>query len=278
VRRDWSPIIEAAVGIVDEYDYLITLRQLHYRLLSLPDLDYGSGKKDYDYLSDRTAQARRRRNFPALSDQTRRIEQVPFWASPQAALADLIEQYRLDRSEGQEFVIVLGGEKRAMLAQFRQWYPDLGLPFIALSGNASQSYVDEVAAFVEDDGRKSVLLYVGDLDAAGEEIEEDFCRRCDVWDHVERIAVTEEQVTGLGLPRLPGKPNDPKRKPFIERHGWLFGVEVEAIPPDLLRSLYDDALATYWDKSTYDAVVAREHKDRAELAEAARLINRKEQP
>jgi hypothetical protein len=272
-RRDWHPIIEAAVAIVNEYDYPITLRQLHYRLLSMPGLGYGTAEKDYDYLSERTAEARRQGTFPALLDQTRRIERAPFWASPTDALDSLIAQYRRDRSEGQEFVIVLGGEKRAMLAQFRQWYPELGLPFIALSGNASQTYVDEVAEFVERDGRKSVLLYVGDLDAAGEEIEDDFCRRCDAWDHVERIAVTEEQVSDLGLPRNPGKPNDPKRGPFIERHGSLFQVEVEAIPPHTLRTLYDDALAAYWDQSTYGDVVARENDDRARLIALARTVS-----
>jgi hypothetical protein len=266
-RRNWQPIIEAAVAIVNEYDYLITLRQLHYRLLSMPALGYGTAKKDYDYLSQKTASARREGTFPPLSDQTRFIERTPFWASPTDALEWLIAQYRLDRSEGQEFVIVLGGEKRAMLAQFRQWYPDLGLPFIALSGNASQSYVDEVAAFVERDGRKSVLLYVGDLDPSGEEIEDDFCRRCDVWDHEERIAVTEEQVSDLDLPKNPGNEDDPKAPAFKERHGSLFQVEVEAIPPDRLHAFYDAALSEWWDESTYNEVVTREDDDRDRLLE-----------
>ena len=143
-RRSWQPILDAAAAIVREYAYPITLRQLHYRLVSLPGLGYGTGRRDYDYLSERTAAARRCGTFPALSDQTRHIDRAPSWASPTDALDDLAELYRRDRTEGQEHLVVLGGEKRAMLAQFGEWYPDRGVPFVALSGNASQSYVDEV--------------------------------------------------------------------------------------------------------------------------------------
>jgi hypothetical protein len=269
-RRDWNPILAAAVGIAQGYQYLITLRQLHYRLLMTPALGYGTAKKDYDYLSHRTAQARREGWFPALSDETRSIEQAASWASLGEALHDLADQYRRDRSEGQPYLIVLGGEKRTMLAQFRQWYPDLGLPFIALSGNPSQTYADQVADFVNDDGRKSVLLYVGDLDASGEDIERDFLKRCPVWDHVERIAVTEPQISNLGLPINPGNPKDAKAKPFIARHGSLFQVEIEAIPPNELRSLYDTALTQWWDRSIYERAVEREEAERAQLEQLTR--------
>jgi hypothetical protein len=271
-RRSWQPILDAAAAIVREYAYPITLRQLHYRLVSLPGLGYGTGRRDYDYLSERTAAARRCGTFPALSDQTRHIDRAPSWASPTDALDDLAELYRRDRTEGQEHLVVLGGEKRAMLAQFGEWYPDRGVPFVALSGNASQTYADEVAAFVVGDGRPAVLLYVGDLDASGEEIERDFCARCPVWEHVERVAVTEEQVAELGLPRNPGNPRDPKRAPFIARHGSLFQVEVEAIPPEVLHGLYDDALAQWWDPAAFAAVMAGEHDDRARLVELARAF------
>jgi hypothetical protein len=264
-RRDWAPILKAAERIVRGYSYRITLRQLHYRLLSMPGLGYGMAAKDYVYLSALTAEARRSGSFPALADETRSIEVTPSWASPAEVLAVIAQQYRRDRTEGQSYFIVLGGEKRAMLAQFRQWYPDLGVPFIALSGNASQTYVDEVADFVVADGRKSVLLYVGDLDASGEDIERDFRKRCPVWDHVERIAVTESQIIELGLPKNPGNPNDTKRKPFIDMHGSLFQVEVEAIPPNELRRLYDEALAHWWDQSAWNRVVEAEDAERRQL-------------
>jgi hypothetical protein len=269
-RRDWAPILREAERIVHGYPYRITLRQLHYRLLSVPTLGYGSAAKDIDYLSQRTADLRRRGSFPDLADETRSIEVTPSWASPAEALAAIAQQYRRDRTEGQSNFIVLGGEKRAMLVQFRQWYPDLGVPFIALSGNASQTYVDEVADFVDDDGRKSVLLYVGDLDASGEDIERDFVKRCPVWDHVERIAVKESQITELGLPKNPGNPNDPKRKPFIDTHGSLFQVEVEAIAPNELHRLYDEALAQWWDRSTWNRVVEAEAAERRQLEALAR--------
>jgi hypothetical protein len=261
-HRDWAPILREAARIVSGYSYPITLRQLHYRLLMTPRLGYGTAAKDYDYLSSRTAKARRQGQFPALSDETRAIELTPFWASPQDALAQLADEYRRDRTDGQRYLIALGGEKRTMLAQFREWYPDLGLPFIPLSGNASQTLVDQAREFVAQDGREAVLLYVGDLDPSGEEIERDFLKRCPVWKHFTRVAVTEQQIGDLGLPRNPGKPNDPKARPFVERHGSVFQVEVEAIPPDRLRELYDRSLGQWWDQSAFGRVVADEEGDR----------------
>jgi hypothetical protein len=127
-----------------------------------------------------------------------------------------------------------------------------------------------VAAFVTDDGRPSVLLYVGDLDASGEEIEADFVRRRPVWDHVERIAVSDGQAATLGLPKNPGNPKDPKRGPFVERHGSLYQVEVEPIPPEVLHGLYDDALAQWWDPDAFAAVLAAEESERARLVALAR--------
>ena len=38
-------------------------------------------------------------------------------------------------------------------------------------------------------------------------------------------------------------------------------VEVDALPPDGLRGLFDDAIQGYWDTSTYEAVVAREAEE-----------------
>ncbi len=67
-------------------------------------------------------------------------------------------------------------------------------------------------------------------------------------------------------------PKRPARTPtrgaagFAARHGRLAQVELEALDPNVLRGLYDDALAHYWDVSAYDAVLADEASDRARLA------------
>lgn len=86
--------------------------------------------------------------------------------------------------------IFLGVEKATMVAQLRRWFEAHGLPVLALGGYASQSYVDSVAADVERRGRPAVLLYAGDFDPSGEDIDRDFLERTGCFSSVVRVALT----------------------------------------------------------------------------------------
>jgi hypothetical protein len=93
VNRSWSPILAEAARLVKSYTYLITLRQLHYLLLSAAGIIYRNTTSDYTQLSDRTAAARRDGKFQSLLDQTRQIHRHAHWDGPPrgpvgAAMAD----------------------------------------------------------------------------------------------------------------------------------------------------------------------------------------------
>jgi len=181
----------------------------------------------------------------------------------------LSEIYRRDRTEGQDVSVYLGVEKNGIVEQLRAWFGDLGVPVLALGGYSSQSYVDEVAADVSESGRPAVLLYAGDFDPSGEDIDRDFCARAGCFDRVVRVALTADQVREHDLPPQPGKATDSRAGRFVARHGALVQVELDALPPDVLRSLYQDALAPWWDVSAFDEAVARERAERTELAQRA---------
>jgi hypothetical protein len=128
----------------------VTLRQLFYRLVSVELLP--NTQPAYKTLSDRTAKARRAGTFPGLIDRGRGIYLGPSWDSPADALTALAEQYRRDRTQGQPFSVYLAVEKAGIVEQLRAWFGDLGVPIVALSGYASQSYVDRVAERVARQG------------------------------------------------------------------------------------------------------------------------------
>jgi hypothetical protein len=273
MQRSWEPILETARAIVREYPYLITLRQLHYRLVMTLGLGYRNTRADYNQLSDRTAIGRRQHVFPTLLDQTREIHQAPWWADGRDALQALARQYRGDRTAGQEYLVVLGGEKATLLAQLDDWYGRLGVPIVLTRGYGSQSYVDEVASMVQNDGRDAVLIYAGDLDPSGEDILRDLGERCDVWAKIEHVAVRYEHLDALSLPVNEGKATDSRAPGFIAKYGSLFQVEVEAIEAATLRDLYDDALARWFDMPTFEAAVEREHVTRSRLEALADEID-----
>ncbi len=259
----WDEIIAHAAEIVASYDTGVTLRQLFYRLVS--DLTIRNTRADYNQLSSRTVAARRDELFPRLIDRTRGIVRPARWASPEAARKALRDQWRRDRTEGQPYTIYVGVEKAGIVEQLRLWFGNpYGLPILPLGGYHSEPLEREIADDSAAYDRPSVLLYAGDLDASGEDIERNFLRRTD-FDESKRVALTVEQATEHDLPTMPGKTSDRRSAGFAAKYGSLFQIELDALPPDVLRQLFADAIAPYWDDAAYEAVILREDAERKEL-------------
>ena len=77
-----------------------------------------------------------------------------------------------------------------------------------------------------------------------------------------------EQVVEHNLAEQMGKSTDTRARGFVERHGKLVQVELDALPPDVLRRLYGDAIELFWDESAYEAVLKQERQERASLGES----------
>jgi hypothetical protein len=116
------------------------------------------------------------------------------------------------------------------------------------------------------------LYYFGDYDPSGIDIP----RRVeaelrslapDADLRFERVAVNENQIEEWNLPTRPTKRTDARGKTF---KGDL--VEVDAIPPDLLRSLVSDAILQHIDDHALQLLRTAEESEREVLyAMAARV-------
>jgi hypothetical protein len=262
-RIGWPAVVRQAGEIAGSYDTPVTLRQLFYRLVSTQVIP--NTQCVYKRLSELTAEARRHGSFPALIDRGREIHEYQAFTGPAQALAWLSGVYRLDRTEGQDVSLYLGVEKAGMVVQLQSWFGDHGVPVLALGRYSSQTYADEVADHASRQDRPAVLLYAGDFDPSGEDIDHDFELRTSCWKQVIRVALSDEQVSIYGLPPNPGKATDSRAAGFIERHGELVQVELDALDPADLRALYQTAIDQFWDLSAYDAVLAREREDARRL-------------
>lgn len=269
-RTEWTSVVDQAATIAASYSTRVTLRQLFYRLVAIGAL--ANVDSSYKTLSARTAAARRAGWFPALLDQGRTIWRPASWESAAAILRDDISQFRLDRTNGQPYTIVVAVEKATMAEQLKSWFGEYGVPIVALRGYSSQTLEQQVVDYVEDAERPAVLLYAGDHDPTGEDIDRNFVEQTACWDDVVRVALTGDQVDEYELPPMPGKPRDTRSAGFVRRNGRLIQVELEALDPDTLRDLYEAAFSDFWDTSEYDSVVGREDAERSVLRDAlARL-------
>jgi hypothetical protein len=279
-RLSWPPIVARAAEIVLSYDIPVTLRQLFYRLVMeqlIPHTD-----TVYKTLSAQTAELRRNDEFPRLFDRGRKILQSSSWEHPADAMQALVDQYRLDRTIGQDTAVYIGVEKNALAGLLQAWFDELGLPVLPLGGYASVSLERIVRDRVQADGRPAVLIYAGDFDASGMNIGEVFVDKSACWKEVIRLGLDEDTIDVLDLPVLKGKASDARAPKFIDRFPAIharhnFGtddkgrrypvqVELDAVDPVELHRRYRDALAPFWDTSAYEGVLAQEDVDRAQLA------------
>lgn len=262
-RVAWPAIIDRARAVVASYDTGVTLRQLFYRLVSEQLIP--NNQSAYGHLSRLTAEARRRRQFPDLIDLGRDIHRRSSWGSVHDVLHAAWSGYRRDRTEGQAWSIYLGVEKRGIVQQLDKWFADLGLPIVPLGGYSSQTFVDDVRSDAERIGRPTVLIYAGDFDPSGEDIDRDFTLRTGCWDEVHKIALTPKQVAEYELPVNPGKLTDSRSKGFMQKHGELVQVELDALPPEILRGMFREAIGEYWDETAYRDILERESSERGRL-------------
>jgi hypothetical protein len=253
-RLDWkNDVLPVAKAIVLSYDTSVTLRQLFYRLVSLPVGARGRIPNTYSMytaLAHNTAEARYAGTFPDLVDHRRTITVASRWDSPLHAIREVRDYYRRDRTEGQQYQIWIGSEKSGMVELLYDWFGDMGLPIIALSGQCSKPYIDQITYQVRRDGRPAVLLYAGDHDPTGWSILQNFVDRTGFWVNDElpewdtsampetlgrkrghakawkdipnfnsyrryRVALTPEQCDEYGLPRNPAKEKDPNMDNFL---------------------------------------------------------------
>ncbi len=267
-RLSWPAILAHASTVVKSYDTGVTLRQLFYRLVA--DQTLPNTKSYYQRLSACTAQGRRDGAFPNLLDKQSRIERYITFTGTADATAWLRDMYRRDRTEGQPWTIFLGVEKAGQSEQLDAWFTEpLGIPHVALGGYASQSLVDQVRNDVQGQGRPAVLIYAGDHDPTGEDIDRDFDARTNCFDKVVRVGLNVDQLAEFDIPPNALDPkvekklaNDPRAAAFRSRHGYLDQYEMDALDANDLRDLYRSAIDDYWDATAFEAIMAAEAADR----------------
>ncbi|OKJ25815.1 hypothetical protein [Streptomyces sp. CB01580] len=139
-----------------------------------------------------------------------------------------------------------------------------------MSAASPQSYADVVRRRTARHGR-ATLLWCGDFDASGADIERDWVRRTeDCWGEVRRVLLTREQTIDYRLPSAEGKHGDPRWLAFADRYGldpahpvqW----ELEALDPAELQRLLLAAVAPYIDRTVLAWQITRVEEQRRALA------------
>ena len=126
----------------------------------------------------------------------------------------------------------------------------------------SLSFLYSAAEYINTLDVPAYIYHAGDFDPsgvnAGEKIEEtlrELAPEAEIF--FERIAVTPEQINGWDLPTRPTKASDTRSKGFGD-----ISVELDAIEPNQLRQLVQDAIEQHLPADQFEVLKAAEESER----------------
>jgi hypothetical protein len=174
-----------------------------------------------------------------IVDETRDLERISMWSSPQEFADAVARQYRRDFWDTQPVRVEVWSEKgtvRGVLAPVLNGY---GVGFRVMHGFTSATSVHDIAG--DCDGRTLIALYVGDYDPSGLYMSEaDLPSRLERYDggHVvlARVALLDHHCRTLPYFPASDKRSDTRYGWFTQRYGdscW----ELDALDPNDLRSI-----------------------------------------
>jgi len=265
-KDEITELVAKVNEIIAEYTGMkLTLRQLFYRCVAAKLIV--NTRSAYQRLGKILVKARLKGDveFSAMEDRTRKVESgddklygaAEYFNSYLDYIKKLDKYYTMPKWWGQETKVAVFVEKEALSSLFRQVTKEEGVDLIVCRGYPSLTLLYETAKSLRvkspSTGRimKVQLLYAGDFDASGMNIEDKAAQRLEedfnVSFDIKRIAITKAQVTQYNIPPAPGKRSDPRHDSFVAEHGVDWQVELDAIEPRTLQELVRKAIREHFD-------------------------------
>lgn len=276
----WKPkaktleLIAAVESVLEDAERLgikYTLRNVHYALVSANVIP--NTVRAYKNLSATLDKARWEGYLPldALDDLTRRPSALGSWESAEDLLRDAPDWYRSDWWVNADPLIELWAEKDAVSSTVMPVAHEYGVGFLACRGFSSLTAL--AASTRRWDGRNVVLLYLGDHDPSGLDMDRDLLERLQrlvvvqelaVDVELRRVALTTEQIDAYQLPPQPTKEKDSRARGYSAAHNGSW--ELSALPPEQLIGLVRAAIRDnlphdFDDRQAYDVEERRRGRE-----------------
>ena len=259
----------------------VTVRQVHYQLVAkgiTPNKD-----NEYDKLVGLLKNGRMAGliDWDAIEDRLRGPWKPWCVGGVEEAVQDTVDQYRLNRQEGQSCLIEVWTEKDALSGVLKRITGKYGVHLVVCRGYSSvTSMYHAHKRMVEaiERGRGCRIIYVGDHDPSGLDMVRDLRCRLAKFDArlgehltVEPVALTMDQIKEFDPPANKVKGTDKRVKRYRKEHGekcW----EVDALPPEFLNETVEDVIRGKMDLDQFSKILEREKEDKLKLAEIAKNV------
>lgn len=265
--REQLNAIEAALIEIIEPHAPMTARQIFYQAVSKGVI----GKTEGEYKNTvirLLASMRRSGRIPYwwIADNTRWQRKPRTFSSIEDALERTQDYYRRDLWQSQSDYVEVWCEKDALAGVLYEVTSPWHVPLMVTKGFASISYLYEAAETIKAADKPAWLYYFGDRDPSGVHIDRSIEKQLrllapEAEIHFERVAVTPKQIGELGLQTRPTKLTDSRCKGFEGE-----SVEVDAIPPDVLKEMAESCITRHIDYLALQRLQVVERLERDTLA------------
>ena len=257
----YEEVVESALDVFKQYDTALTLRQLYYRLVSRHL--FPNTINSYKRLSRLMVRAREEGAVPVncLEDRSRRVlgrgdagytSAQDFLKRRLASLRESYKEFRMPMWDVQPNYIVVSLEKDALSRLVGDIANQYAVRTFPTRGYPSFTYVQRMAGYIRNrlKGKPTVVLYFGDFDPSGVDIERDLSERLGKYNAGEfivyRVALTKDQIVKYSLPPMPVKRSDARADNFLASYGNE-SVELDALDPRTLKLMVAQSIASYID-------------------------------
>jgi len=256
--------------VLNSYKFALTIRQIFYQLVAkqiIPNLE-----EFYRKVSRLSVIGRDRGMLPEdkFTDRTRVFDKLPSYLDLKDFMETVKDAYSKNMWQNQDKYIEIWTEKdalRAVINAITHAY-DVGLQVVR--GQYPRTGIYETSKrYKEQKKKKCFLYYVGDYDPSGFSIYDSIKERLinygvDV-EIPDRIALTKEQIEKYSLPSDPGKEKDPNYKKFVALTGSDQVVELDSLPPEILRKIIENCIIENLDLKVFGTSAKKEKAERKEL-------------
>ena len=252
-----------------------TVRQIYYLAVVAGVVE--KTHPAYKRVSDDLAVMRRDGSLPFawIVDNARSRHELQTFTGVDHALEELARYYRRDLTAESEWRVEVWCESDSIAGALMSVVNEFDVPLCPIRGQCSLSFAHEAAELWNADGRDVAVIYVGDLDLAGIEIEESLVDKLRDWVEptlwFRRIGVTPEQADEFGLPGDPIANASEKKKQKAEALAFCYDREVqaEALDPVELRRVLRFWIEKFVDDDQLAALHEAETVERAQLRQIA---------
>lgn len=200
-----------------------------------------------------------------ITDGTRYILKPNSWTELDEMLEDAAASYRRMLWHNQPINVQLFTEKDAITGVISGVTAEWDVPLGVLRGYSSESFAWEVAESLPT-WKPTIMYQLGDHDPSGVDAWRNFADKVaafapNVDVTFERLAVLPEQIDAWNLPTRPTKRTDTRAAGFVGG-----SVEVDAIAPNLLRTIVRRAIEQHIDPDKLKLTRSVEASERDGLA------------